>query len=287
MPSRLFKQMLERLKGTDSVVDKESSSLMSRLKSDSTVDSTSTSSPLLPPPTYSDASCSINYVSQPMAAPPIVRTQVIQLCPHETMSFERLQVILDLPNFKKGFRSIDASGATTVPQHSRSSADSSRMCKLDKNHSKCTITRDVRLIYVNQASHADSRYRHPRLEIRSNWHSYDPRTTASQMSKEYIRGYLNSVERALCPHQALDMTWLIDTYYLIVHSDKQDMDPVDEWLIQADGTTRKPYRYDCPHCATVYKVSGISYYISIDIERFLGRGTSATDPEWAAQCNTL
>lgn len=53
----------------------------------------------------------------------------VQLCPHETLSFERVQRILALPGFKSSGKRIDALGAITVnEEHSKADRQSHFMC---------------------------------------------------------------------------------------------------------------------------------------------------------------
>ena len=60
-------------------------------------------------------------------------------------------------------------------------------------------------------------------------------------------------------------------------------DPIDEWLAKEDPESVK-YKKKCPHCATICEVSGIQEYSTIETKRYLGKGLSADDPVWMAQC---
>ena len=76
-------------------------------------------------------SAPIGHEKQPTERPrPVERRLVLQLCTHETITFERMQRILALPKFKESFEGIEDLGATTVPQHNKRSPNSLRRCNL-------------------------------------------------------------------------------------------------------------------------------------------------------------
>ena len=85
-------------------------------------------------------------------------------------------------------------------------------------------------------------------------------------------------------HQRLSDQWFVDRINSGIRPKELAMDPIDEWLAKEDSESYKPYKKMCPHCTTICKVSGTQEYPTVEAKRFLGKGLSADDLVWMAQC---
>ena len=224
---------------------------------------------------------------EPAERPQLVdRRLVVQLCPHETLSFERMQRVLNLPDFKESRKAIDALGATAVPQHTRRQRDSLRRCNLPHKENYVGTGGYVQLRYVSTEIHLGKDLMgYSGLELSISWTLYPILFTNPSSSKKSLKLNLGKFSLSICPHHAVNDSAIVGLIHKVMHPDDLLMDPIDEWLAKvAPERHGKPYKHACTQCATVCEISGTKSNPTLQIKRYLGKGTSANDPVWEAQC---
>ncbi|KAL2042040.1 hypothetical protein N7G274_005228 [Stereocaulon virgatum] len=175
---------------------------------------------------------SISDSREPAERPQLVdRRLVVQLCPHETLSFERMQRILNLPDFKESRKAIDALGATAVPQHTRRQQDSLRRCNLSCKGSYLGTSGYVQLRYVSTEIHLGKDLTgYSGLELSNSWTLYPILFTNPTSSKSSLKLTLDKTGLSICPHHAVNDPAIVDLIHKVMHPGDLLMDPIDEWM---------------------------------------------------------
>lgn len=206
----------------------------------------------------------------------------VRVCPHENLSFERLQTILKLPGFKSSKEDINAIGAMDeIQQHSKSGA---RVCfPIDGFPQRPAGT--FKLKYNSK---------HKRgwtgpvigLELHATWtlDSYKPSTTRND-----IQASLQKLENVpLCPHRTMNDPWILEMIYKIAHPHEEPSDPIDEWGKPPSSISDFAERsQDCDRCKTPITITVCKGGLDgpqVKVIRRLGPGSSENDPDWLAQC---
>ncbi len=104
-----------------------------------------------------------------------------------------------------------------------------------------------------------------------------------------IRKNLDGLNICLCPHRKINDPWIVETLHRITHPEDVTEDPVKEWLIKEGARRRsEQYKKKCKHCGAEFKIeesTNPARYPVVHVTRFSGKGQSADDPIWLAQCN--
>lgn len=284
MPSRLMFKIVLKVFDKKTAVHDDTASVSSRRTSITMVNSRAST----PPPTYSKASQILSekfaedeYAPSPSKSQP--SEPCVQLCPHEKLSFERMQRILALPRLDRSPEGIDALGGTAVEQHITDSPTSSRTswrtCQRHKGPGKETYG-TVRLHYVSSSKSGNDG-----LGMRAAWWPYLDSFNRQGPSQNGLRQRLEDTKIQLCPHKKMSDGWTIDTLYKYICPGSVFMDLVDEWLVK-EGVKESVVKSkdDCVYCGTTFEITGSRDFPIINVRRFLGQGIDADDPVWISQC---
>ena len=212
-----------------------------------------------------------------LPAPPDPR---VQICPHETLSFDRLQRILALPNFKDVFlnKTLDALTANCTPsqQHDFSPGSYTRTCRLPQAEGSCYTSPQGTFVY-----HYDHNQRG--LSLHSNW-TFTHTPSAVDDSYGTLRRFLDHTGVWLCPHRRLGDPVVAEALHGRLHPD-QVMDPVEQYEVQARS------RDNCEACETGFemdygpgRLGGHQRVVTVSTARFVGGAEAVDDPVWRAQC---
>ena len=210
---------------------------------------------------------------------PSLAEPCVKICPHENLSFERLQRILNLEGFQSSNRGIDAIGATKEMHHTKSigSWTSWTCCP----NGASTDPEGTFNLKYNRHHSIRNGWKTVGLELRATWKmGYH----GSGITQTNIDEFLKKLENVtLCPHKKLDDPWIRQR----IHRNalpKVSSDPVDQWEAkQSSNPVYGKEKQDCDHCGAHFVVSGWSI-LEVKVRRCLGQGVSADDPAWLAQC---
>ena len=213
---------------------------------------------------------------QPIALP--LNDKRIQICPHETLCFERMQRILSLPGFKESYKGIEALGSTVVPHHGRSSTFGTRECKPEYDDGGRFWGQDFRLQYISGYGAKSG------LKLSNRWCLFLGNVSEQHCTMVRLQGYMDRFDIWLCPHRKISDPWVVKAISEVAFPRGALL---DEWVMNDGHDNHSPLRSDCAHCRTVVEVTGSKFFANfpnIHVERFLGKGKLVKDPIWLAQC---
>ena len=175
-----------------------------------------------PPPPYSEIQRLSDKGEKPTEGlPPVERC--VRLCSHETLSFQRTQRILGLPNFRQSSDGIDGLGATTIAQHTRAGPDSLRRCSLRNTGGY------VQLRYVSKYFHfCLDLLGYSGIELSSSWSLYPRLDIEEILTRVSLQRHVDELNMFLCPHQRLGDQWFVDRIYSIIRPKELAEDPIDK-----------------------------------------------------------
>lgn len=200
------------------------------------------------------------------------RPPCVQVCPHEVLSFERLQRILSLPGFKGSFKVLDA--LTAGPDHNDFYSSHNRLCKPRPVEFKDLETHSD---YSCSASGC--------LSLTTWWILPIHKGQSHYSSRSALQGFLRDLHIKLCPHKNFDDPWIVEILYRKAYPKEKLADPVDQWEADAKfGLDTNDCKAQCNLCSTSYKEIGSTKFM-LSVTRDLGKGNSPFDPVWLAQCS--
>ncbi|KAL8699090.1 MAG: hypothetical protein Q9201_006196, partial [Fulgogasparrea decipioides] len=244
-----------------------------------------------PPPYGSNpASASTDYASGNDVEESVDKTTVtenhVQICPHEKLSFSRLQAIKSLPGFKDSFEGVPALTEGFNSLHKVTGWGSLNWkdkcsCVIKAGNSNYLVSTEVSLrnVQVGEDYWGYMKPDYTGVQLRTEWFfwlDYFPEELTSPESLVQLfkkKQYLH-----LCEHHLL-IDWV--TPELLARSLKfggQRMDPtiVDRVEETFDG------QGECESCHTVFSrrfhITKNHFYVTS--KRFLGKAKSAKDPIW-------
>ena len=264
-----------------------------------------------PPPEYSEKSTSFSGEKMPERRVPITSghqtslddtpayslgrsgskslpaEQCVQLCPHEFLSFDRLQRILALPNFKQSNEGIDALGSRYIEQHVHAPLDPFRSCEPKESRGR-VFSSGVVLRFLAESTKYGYRQKTPGMELRASYVLDLFWLKDSNNSKTFRQELKKNLEDSgifLCPHRRMSDKWVIERVCLALRPKDTHIDPIDEWLVKEDlKRNLGPNRDICSECIATLRIRGRPDLLLIDVVRFLGEGKDPNDPIWLAQC---
>lgn len=206
--------------------------------------------------------------------PPVAprsRPCCVQMCPHEIISFERLQRILSLPGFKESYRNLEALAAG--PDHELDSYSPNRVCKPRQTK------------FSGLETFSEYSFSATSLVLNTRW--YVPKITKEShcSSRSALQEFLHDLDIKLCPHKSLDDPWVVEVLYRTAHPEERLADPLDQWEVDANFPMEAGGKCEtqCQLCSTSFeKPSGCCF---LYVTRDLGKGDSPSDPKWLAQCS--
>lgn len=194
----------------------------------------------------------------------------VQVCPHEFLSFERLERIMSLPGFKGSYKKLEA--LTAGLHHVDSFASNNRLCKprpIDYDDLQAEIE------YLHSKGQG--------LFLTTRW--FLPNFIVRSSSKSALQDFLRGLDIMLCPHKTFDDPWIIEVLYRMAHPKGRLADPLDQWeadvksAMDASGSCEAR----CQKCSTYYTLFVSGSEAKLEVARNLGDGKSRLDPVWLAQ----
>ncbi|CAF9927595.1 hypothetical protein IMSHALPRED_007248 [Imshaugia aleurites] len=213
------------------------------------------------------------------------REYYVRLCPHQTLSFERFNLIAKLPNI----------------QHAECL---NALIKLPNEdfHDKGGIRDDERVCFFNlwdsyflssYASHVSFRYKQNSdlgqaagFELSATWAVTLRYGMVRIVSKAIVQEYLANSNVWLCPHLRLSDGWVASAVFGAFRPIERYDDPIEQYQAAQSG---EGDILRCGDCKTQVKVSHCeksdgSRECHVATVRFLGMGASAEDSSWLEQC---
>lgn len=208
----------------------------------------------------------------------------IRVCPHATSSFERIQRIVKLPNFKNSYEGLDT--LTPGSDHRDHFTSGFRLCKPDSGSNLC-IKGWGEYLYDKYGTVYPWKARNPSekaegLVLQFFWmidFSNVPRE--QRQSRDDINHLLSQARVEICTHLTLSSPLVVAAVNRTLHPGDDEVDPIDLWEA---GCTNGITTVACEECATVAEIHGVGTHSKVDTKRYLGRGETPSDPRWLAQC---
>lgn len=163
----------------------------------------------------------------------------IQLCPHATSSFERIQRIMRLPNFKECYHGIDA--LTFGPNHRGFYTVGTRLCKPDSG-SSASISGWGKYQYDRYGTLCSRKDRETvmtgeGLVLLFHW-KINFSSIKRRQSREDVYHLLAQAKIDVCTHLQLSDPMIVTAVYKHLHAGDDETDPIDLWEAGCiNGTT--------------------------------------------------
>ena len=215
---------------------------------------------------------------------------VVQICPHETLSFDRIQRLTNLPNFKLNGKKIDALTPTSEHHHrghDKDTKEAQDSCKpLGYNISTASGYSDIVASLKGFGTYVwKSSGPVPGILLSFHWEMrcLDSGKVKCDSPTE-LQAFLKKTKIQLCPHKNISDIDVVNGIYGIVNPLGKPIDPIDRYMAKEVG-------YDCERCGTRIKVykrkNGSERTCRVDTKRFLGKAEAKEDSVWLAQCTSV
>lgn len=229
---------------------------------------------------------------------PSTRRTSLQVCPHENMTFERLQFIKGILYDKHLKDGIDIIRNTEEKQHLEITGDwPSKIwaCRADDQQRHTGGTFSMKLSSKPRTFFGHSRGPVIELELHVHW-KLKIGLANSENTPDQINTYLQMSDKVpLCPHRMLNDPWIQETVYNFRTARAPKLSSTDKYMQNTHKSTQPPVRnspaFECDRCKTHVKVSFKSDpefssldEVNVEITRHLGEGVLENDPAWLAQC---
>ena len=232
------------------------------------------------PPPYMDAEGGKPFASEKCLLPHNSENYV-QICPHETLSFDRLQRIANLPNFKSNGKKIDVLTPASDHHHRGHDKDTK-----EPQDSCKPLGYDLKTFIGSLKGFGTYSWKaaghNPGLVLSFHWEMrcLDSCKVKSDSSTE-LMAFLEQTNIQLCPHKKLSDVDIVNGIYGIINPLGKPIDPIDRYLT-------KEVSNDCEHCGTKITVyrrkGGAGKTCRVDTKRFLGKAKERGDSAWQNQC---
>ena len=196
----------------------------------------------------------------------------VQLCPHDTLRFERARQLADFLGGGNRLRSYPALLSGRDGDHS---AGSHRLCK--------PVPGSPNLIRGDIQYHSSSpEYSYLRgLFVVSTWVINLLDLEELDYNKKGFYDLLSQSRIEMCAHEKIIDPWAFGEICKIASSSKHGAQPSARW-----GGKERPCgsRLKCGRCATTIRILDREFSIEIKVVRYLGKVKSEMDQLWWTQC---
>ena len=151
-----------------------------------------------------------------------IKTSCVQICPHETLSFERTKRIVHLPYFKYSGNKIGAFTESPGPHHVRSSAGIYRFKPYPKTFNSLKAT----AFYKYQRGFEES---YDGLVLCLDWSMKLDEHREFTGSVEELQRFLNLLEIQLCQHIRISDARIAARFYKFRNRGRRAGDPVEAY----------------------------------------------------------
>lgn len=196
----------------------------------------------------------------------------VQLCPHDSLAFERVGRVVD---FMGGGRRSRSHPALLSDRNGDHSAGPYRHCKPVPEFPNL-IRGDIQY-HVFRPEFFNLRG----LFVVSTWVVNLSHIKVLENNKEGLQDLLSQSRIELCAHQKLADPWAFGEICKIAASSTDKAQPSAR-----HGEEERPTsNLNCKQCSTKIRIFDRGCLIDVQVVRYLGKGKSETDPEWLAQCD--
>lgn len=200
------------------------------------------------------------------------KTSCVQICPHDNLSFERMKRIVRLPNFK--FNKTIISAFTKNPSHHASSVAGIILCK---PYPEGFSSLQAKSFYKYHSTLAGTGY-HDTLILCVHWTMEIDKHNSNTNSVSDFQKFLDKYDVHLCPH--MKMSHLSAKLHRLCNPSSPAEDPV----VAYEEEYRSGRIKGCEGCDTAFQAYNRGSTCHILAKRYLGKGGSAYEKRWLAQC---
>ena len=205
-----------------------------------------------------------------------IKTCSVQICPHETLSFERMKRIVNLPNFKP--RGRDKIGAfTKAPSLYHVPSSAGNYCC--KPYPKDFSSLKAKGYYKYQLGWEID---YSGLILCVDWSMNLDEHKDFTGSVSVLQKFLNVLDIHLCHHITMGDSTIAAELFRFCNPSRVEGDPVEAYEEAHRG--RSAHR--CTNCHTIFETyqeeEGEACHILV--KKYLGHGTSIYEGQWLAQC---
>ena len=196
----------------------------------------------------------------------------VQLCPHDTLAFERAKRLAD---FMGGGRRSQSHPALLSDRNGDHSTGPYRLCKPVPGFPNL-IRGDIEYhVFTPEFFNLKG------LFVISTWVINIRHLKEIGTNKEDFQDLLSRSRIELCAHQKLADPWAFREIYQMANSSNGETQP----SARSGGEERlAPSNLTCKQCLTKIKIYDRRNSIDVQAVRYLGKGKSEADPQWLAQC---
>ena len=199
----------------------------------------------------------------------------VQICPHETLSFERVKRIMNLPNFQREWPRAKVGAFTSVPGHHHVlSEEGDLVCKPYRDTFKSLEARGYYRYVESHCGTTDG------FMLCVDWtmevdHLMDTITD----SLTDLQSFLDTLDINLCQHVKLGDCRITTKLYNFCNEYRPIQDPVEAYIGRRIGD-----QMECRKCYTTFDIREEGDVFRITVKRYMGLGFSAYDHRWLIQC---
>lgn len=201
-----------------------------------------------------------------------IKTSCVQICPHEKLSLERMKRIVHLPYFKYSGDKID--GFTNAHRPYHVSMAGTHLCK---PHPTGFSSLRGNSFYKYQQGYGGT-YDGLILCVRWTMSFNDHMDIASSVSS--LERFLDTLDIRLCQHTYMSDSRIAVRLYRICNPSRSARDPVKAY----EEVRRGRMTERCKECHTTFETYKEGKECHILVKRYLGKGSSAYEKRWLAQC---
>ncbi|KAF6237486.1 hypothetical protein HO173_004376 [Letharia columbiana] len=202
-----------------------------------------------------------------------IKTSCVQICPHETLTFERMKRIVHLPYFRYSGDKVDGFTNGFGPYHV-SSVVGNHLCKPHPNRFSSLKANSF---YKYQRGYEGS---YDGLLLCVHWTmSFDDHMDVASSVSDFQR-FLDILDIRLCQHTKMSDSRIAAKLYKLCDSSRMARDPVEAYEEGYRGCITER----CKECHTTFETYKEGEACHILVKRYLGKGSSAYEKRWLAQC---
>ncbi|KAL8674688.1 MAG: hypothetical protein Q9168_000920 [Polycauliona sp. 1 TL-2023] len=209
----------------------------------------------------------------------------VEICPHETLDFARLQKIVNLPGFKDDYNNgINGLTLGCKEHYSATRVQDTYQCVIENadRHSLCHGRGKIRLYYAKVYNPSDYTGPHPGVLLESKWTIWLDTLAKEIKTTGGVVQFWAERPISLCPHKKL-IDFVGPLRFLdAVQSCQKKMDPI----LQYELEHRMKGKEECSSCHTLFdwNLSGSELSsLVVSSVRLLGKADSPKDPIWLSQ----
>lgn len=220
--------------------------------------------------------------------PELPKLPEVHLCPHETLSFNRLRRIANLSGFRRSHDYhfsgdvLDLDAFTEGSFHRTLSKSTLTGAKTGRPARRCRPDPSSKFLTGSSNYHAaDSDMQ---VELQAEWElDFDVRWRAFSSASE-LENFVEGFDVQLCPHVALSDKMIIEKIWRIINPRVPAADSLEE----AEVNAWVKQMVNCRLCDSSFRVEKDLFVkvARVRVERKLGEGKDVADKSWLDQCVT-